>query len=172
MLWAAAAARAEFFSFHPRTTGIKKKVLGDCMMQESAAAAAMEEEKCNFRFTVIFIIAKKRAERCQEPPQFHFKELQSKNPWPTLLGNDFAWFCNSISSFAGSSSRYAAMPATAWTKQWMLLVRLLLPLMIVFHHACMNETAREKLLERASQREGRKMVSKDRPRFMTSCYSK
>ena len=60
--------------------------------------------KCNFHNETNPIVWRREAKRvqlswvswarCQEPPQFHFKELQSKNPWPTLLGNDFAWFCN------------------------------------------------------------------------------
>ena len=45
--------------------------------------------------------------RCQEPPQFHFKELQSKNPWPTLLGNDFACFLQENKS-DGGTKKYLA----------------------------------------------------------------
>ena len=45
--------------------------------------------------------------RCQEPPQFHFKELQSKNPWPTLLGNDFACFLQENKSDRGTKKYLA-----------------------------------------------------------------
>ena len=52
--------------------------------------------------------------RCQEPPQFHFKELQSKNPWPTLLGNDFAWFCNY------GQAKPTLMQSQIWAGRWRL----------------------------------------------------